>query len=42
MKGFVILLLGTILVLSLTHSIESVTADHLEPGRGIFNSENPE
>ena len=40
MKGFVILLLGTILVLSLTHSIESVTADHLEPGRGIFNSEH--
>ena len=40
MKGFVILLLGTILVLSLTYSVESVTADHLEPGRGIFNSEN--
>ena len=39
MKGFVILLLGTILVLSLTYSVESVTADHLEPGRGIFNSE---
>ena len=40
MKGFVILLLGTILVLSLTYSVESVTADHLEPGRGIFNNEN--
>ena len=40
MKGFVILLLGTILILSLTYSVESVTADHLEPGRGIFNSEN--
>ena len=40
MKGFVILLLGTILVLSLTYSVESVTADHLEPGRGIFNSEH--
>ena len=40
MKGFAIPLLGTILVLSLTYSVESVTADHLEPGRGIFNSEN--
>ena len=40
MKGFAILLLGTILVLSLTYSVESVTADHLEPGRGIFNNEN--
>jgi len=33
-------LLGVTLVLLLTYSIESVTADHLEPGRGIFNSEN--
>ena len=40
MKGFAIPLLGTILVLSLTYSVESVTADHLEPGRGIFNSEH--
>ena len=40
MKGFVIPLLGVTLVLLLTYSIESVTADHLEPGRGIFNSEN--
>ena len=40
MKGFVISLLGVILVLLLTYSVESVTADHLEPGRGIFNSEN--
>ena len=40
MKEFVILLLGITLVLSLTYSVESVTADHLEPGRGIFNSEN--
>ena len=39
MKGFVIPLLGVILVLLLTYSVESVTADHLEPGRGIFNSE---
>tara|TARA_B100000749_G_scaffold176324_1_gene136180 strand:+ start:117 stop:653 length:537 start_codon:yes stop_codon:yes gene_type:complete len=40
MKGFVIPLLGVTLVLLLTYSIESVTADHLEPGRGIFNNEN--
>ena len=40
MKGFVIPLLGVILVLLLTYSVESVTADHLEPGRGIFYSEN--
>ena len=40
MKELVILLLGTILVLSLTYSVESVAADHLEPGRGVFNSEN--
>ena len=39
MKVSVIPLLGIILVLLLTYSIESVTADHLEPGRGIFNSE---
>ena len=39
MKGSVIPLLGIILVLLLTYYIESVTADHLEPGRGIFNSE---
>ena len=40
MKKIVIPLLGTIFVLLLTYSVESVTADHLEPGRGIFNSEN--
>ena len=40
MKGFVIPLLGITLVLLLTYSVESVTADHLEPGKGIFNSEN--
>ena len=40
MKGSVIPLLGIILVLLLTYSIESVTADHMEPDRGIFNSEN--
>ena len=40
MKKFVIPLLGTIFVLLLVDSTESVTADHLEPGRGIFNSEH--
>ena len=40
MKGFVIPLLGVILVLLLTYSVESVIADHLEPGDGIFNSED--
>ena len=40
MKKLVIPLLGIILVLLLTYSVESVTADHLEPGKGIFNSEN--
>ena len=40
MKGFVIPLLGVMFVLLLTYSVESVTADHLEPGKGIFGSEN--
>ena len=40
MKVFVIPLLGVILVLLLVDSTEFVTADHSEPGRGIFNSEN--
>ena len=40
MKEFVIPLLGTIFVLLLVDSTESVVADHLEPGDGIFNSEN--
>ena len=40
MKKFVILLLGTIFVLLLVDSTESVTADHLEPGEGIWKDEN--
>ena len=40
MKEFVIPLLGTIFVLLLVGSIESVAADHLEPGEGIFIDEN--
>ena len=40
MKGFVIPLLGVMFVLLLTYSVESVTADHLDPDKGIFSSEN--
>ena len=36
MKGFVIPLLGVIFVTLIAGSIQSVTADHLEPGQGIF------
>ena len=40
MKEIVILLLGTIFILLLADSTESVTADHLEPGEGIWKDEN--
>ena len=40
MKELVIPLLGTIFVLLLANSTESVAADHLEPGQGIFINEN--
>jgi hypothetical protein len=40
MKKIVIPLLGTICVLLLINSTESVGADHLEPGEGIFKNEN--
>ena len=40
MKEFVIPLLGTIFVLLLVDSTESVAADHLEPGEGIWKDEN--
>ena len=40
MKKIVIPLLGTIFVLLLAGSVESVAADHLEPGEGIFIDEN--
>ena len=36
MKVFLIQLLGIIFVLLITGSIQSVTADHLEPGKGLF------
>ena len=40
MKEFVILSLGTIFVLLLAGYVESVAADHLEPGEGIWKDEN--
>ena len=40
MKKIVISLLGTIFVLLLVDSIESVAADHLEQGEGIWKDEN--
>ena len=40
MKKIVISLLGTIFVLLLVDSTESVAADHLEPGEGIWKDEN--
>jgi len=40
MKKIVIQLLGTIFVLLLVGSTESVAADHLEPGEGIWKDEN--
>ena len=36
MKAFVIQLLSITFVLLITGSIQSVTADHLEPGKGLF------
>ena len=40
MIGFAIILLGVIFVVSLAGSVESVAADHLLPGKGIFKDEN--
>ena len=39
MKAFVIQLLSITFVLLITGSIQSVTADHSEPGQGIFKDE---
>ena len=39
MKVFVIQLLGIIFVTLIIGSIQSVTADHLEPGKGLFKDE---
>jgi len=41
MKAFVIQLLSITFVLLIIGSIQSVTADHLEPGQGIFKDEKP-
>ena len=40
MKGIVILSLGVIFVTLIACSIKSISADHLEPGQGIFSSED--
>ena len=40
MEKFTMLLLGVIFVTSIAGSIQSVTADHLEPGKGIFKNES--
>ena len=39
MKTFAVQLFGIILVTLIAGSIQSVTADHLEPGQGIFKKE---
>ena len=40
MKKFTKILLGVIFVALIAGSIQSVTADHLEPGQGIFKEES--
>ena len=40
MKKFTIALLGVIFVTLIAGSIQSISADHLEPGQGIFNEES--
>ena len=40
MKEFTIPLLGVIFVVLLAGSVQSIIADHLEPGIGIFKNEN--
>ena len=40
MKKITMLLFGAILVALITSYVESVSADHLEPGQGIFKNEN--
>ena len=39
MKKFTIGLLGAIFITLIASSVQSVTADHLEPGQGIFKDE---
>ena len=40
MKRFTKILLGVIFVALIAGSVQSVTADHLEPGQGIYKDEN--
>ena len=40
MKKFTIALLGVIFVVLIAGSIQSISADHLEPGQGIFKEES--
>ena len=40
MKKFTIALLGVIFVTLIAGSIQSISADHLEPGQGIYKDEN--
>jgi len=40
MKEFAIILLGIIFVTLIASSVQSISADHLEPGKGIFKNEN--
>ena len=40
MKKFAIMLLGVIFVVLLSGSVESVSADHLLPGEGVFKNES--
>ena len=39
MKEFAIILLGIIFVTLIASSVQSISADHLEPGKGIFKNE---
>ena len=40
MKKFTALLLSVIFVTLIAGSVQSIAADHLEPGQGIFSSED--
>ncbi len=40
MKGFPIALVGIIFVVLIACSVQSISADHTEPGKGIFVNEN--
>ena len=40
MKKFTIALFGAVFVTLIACSIQSISADHLEPGKGIFKDEN--